>query len=408
MSFSVCLLQKKTSYTTGNYGSQKILSFPPSPQPRLHPSRGTGTVQQECPLSTLPQIRSSAPPSTATGESPIVVEKRVAVRSNIVFCISIFLLLALCYKLSKELEIIYVAALFAVVLMPAIDWVTTRTIRGYKPSRSVAVLALLLAAVIVLGLFFTLGLPPVLRDLRGFLTDLPQRIPSAVAKVKKLPMADKFGVDELAARLENFAGAVGAYLFDSLPRWLSHVFDILTTVFLCIYFILEGEHAYEFFLSLVPAANRPRLDATLKKAEVKMSKWLFGQGLLMLTIGVCSLIVFGFLHVRYFVLLGVLMGLFNIIPIAGAALSVSLALVSAALDSWPKMFGVLIFYLIYVNVENAVLTPRIMRSSVNLMGLTVLVALLIGTALAGVVGALVAVPTAALISVLLDEYAVQH
>ena len=71
------------------------------------------------------------------------------------------------------------------------------------------------------------------------------------------------------------------------------------------------------------------------------------------------------------------------------------------------MAGVLLFYIVYVNLENAVLTPRIMRSSVNLMGLTVLVSLLLGTALAGIVGALVAVPTAALISVLVEEYAVQ-
>ena len=79
----------------------------------------------------------------------------------------------------------------------------------------------------------------------------------------------------------------------------------------------------------------------------------------------------------------------------------------AALDSWSKVAGVLIFYLIYVNIENAYLTPRIMRSSVNLMGLTVLIALLCGTALAGVVGALVAVPPAALISGQLQEDAVQ-
>ena len=70
------------------------------------------------------------------------------------------------------------------------------------------------------------------------------------------------------------------------------------------------------------------------------------------------------------------------------------------------MFGVLIFYLIYENIENAILIPRIMRHSVNLMGLTILVALLLGTALAGAVGAMVSVPTAALISVLLEEYAV--
>jgi predicted PurR-regulated permease PerM len=127
----------------------------------------------------------------------------------------------------------------------------------------------------------------------------------------------------------------------------------------------------------------------------------------MLILGVTSVIVFGFLHVRYFVLLGFLMGLFNIIPIAGGVITIVIAALVAALDSWTKMLGVLIFYLIYVNVENAILIPRIMRSSVNLMGLTVLVALLLGTALAGVVGALVSVPTAALITVFLEEYVVQ-
>jgi predicted PurR-regulated permease PerM len=102
------------------------------------------------------------------------------------------------------------------------------------------------------------------------------------------------------------------------------------------------------------------------------------------------------------------MGLLNIIPIAGGVITIVLAAGVAALDSWTKAAGVLIFYLIYVNIESALLTPRIMRSSVNLMGLTVLVALLLGTALAGVVGALVSVPTAALIAVFLDEYAVQR
>jgi predicted PurR-regulated permease PerM len=71
------------------------------------------------------------------------------------------------------------------------------------------------------------------------------------------------------------------------------------------------------------------------------------------------------------------------------------------------MAGVFIFYLVYINIENAYLIPRIMRQSVNLMGLTVLIALIAGTELAGIVGALVAVPTAALLAVLIDEYFVQ-
>jgi predicted PurR-regulated permease PerM len=172
--------------------------------------------------------------------------------------------------------------------------------------------------------------------------------------------------------------------------------------------MLEGNIAYQWFMSLFAVEKRLRLAVTLEKAEIRMSRWLLGQGLLMLILGVCSTIVFGFLHVRYFVLLGVLMGLMNIIPIAGGVITILVAGAVAAIDGWTKMAGVFLFYLIYVNVENAFLTPRIMRSSVNLMGLAVLIALIAGTDLAGIPGALVAVPTAALIAVLMDEYLVQN
>jgi predicted PurR-regulated permease PerM len=333
---------------------------------------------------------------------------RTSARGNILFAVGVFLLLALAWKLSKELEILYVSALFAVVLMPIVTMIMKINIRGWHPSRPVGIILLIAGVALAFTLFFTVGLPPVLHDIKSFSDDLPQKLPGIVAKVKRIPMADKIGIDSIAARAENGIAATASYLITSLPMWLSHIFDLLTAAFLCIYFMLEGEHAYKFFLSLFHFDQRLRLDATLQKAELKMSKWLLGQGLLMLILGVSSTIVFGILGVRYFVLLGVLMGLFNLIPIAGGVITIVLAAGVAALDSWPKMFGVLIFYGIYVNLENAVLTPRIMKSSVDLMGLTVLVALLIGTALAGIVGALVAVPTAALITVLLDEYAVQR
>ena len=291
--------------------------------------------------------------------------------------------------------------------MPAVTRITKLKLRGYQPSRGVAIVVLIIAVFGVLAFFFTTGLPPVLRDLSNFSAELPQRIPDIVARIKKIPFANRFGIDTIAQRAVGAFDATASYLVTSLPLWLSHLFDIVTTGFLCIYFMLEGEHAYGFFLSLFPSAQRHRLNSTLKRAERKVSKWLLGQGTLMLILGVASIIVFGLLHVRYFVLLGFLMGLFNIIPIAGGVITIILAAFVAALDSWTKMAGVLIFYLIYVNIENAILIPRIMRSSVNLMGLTVLVALLLGTALAGVVGALVSVPTAALITVLLEEYVVQ-
>ena len=358
------------------------------------------------------QIASSDPGTgTSSDGKPVTVaavDRKSFAHGNILFFFGVLLLLTLAYKLLKELEIIYVAALFAVVLIPFVRWLSSKSIRGYHPSRVVSILLLAVTTITVLGTFAYIAVPPVISDARNFLGELPRRIPAVAAHLRKLPIANRIDLDTLTARAENFVAAAGAYLFNALPTYLAHIFDILTTIFLCIYFMLEGEEAYVFFLSLIAPSRRKRLDSTLKTAETKMSKWLFGQGLLMLILGVCSTIAFGFLHVRYFILLGVLMGLFNIIPIAGGVITICLVAIVAAFDSWTKMAGVLTFYLVYVNVENAFLTPRIMRSSVDLMGLTVLIALLLGTALAGIVGALVAVPTAALISVLLNEYAVRQ
>jgi predicted PurR-regulated permease PerM len=173
---------------------------------------------------------------------------------------------------------------------------------------------------------------------------------------------------------------------------------------LTIYFILEGDHAYRWFLSFFPHERRERLDKALQRAEIRMGKWLLGQGSLMLILGVTSTIVYLSLHIRYAYALGVLTGLLNIVPVLGAAVCIALALLVAAIDSWGRVLGIAIFYVIYLQVENSYLTPRIMKNRVDLPGLAILVALVLGSALEGVLGALVSVPTAVLVAVLLDEY----
>ncbi len=345
--------------------------------------------------------------TAAAPPAPPPVEKRRTVRGHIVFAICLLLALALAWKLREVLELVYVSALFAVVLMPVVKRIEGLRIGKYKPSRVIAILALMVSVLLVLFLLFFFGLPPVIHDLESFTGDLPTRLPQVAAKIKQLPLANKIGVDNIAHRAEVFATSFAGYLVDSAPKWLGHILDLLTVVILIIYFMLEGEATFYYFLAMVPAASRERLAHTMEIAEVRMSKWLLGQGALMLILGVSSTIVFGLLHVRYFFLLGTLMGLFNIIPIIGAVITVLLAAGAAALDSWTKMAGVFIFYAIYAQVENGFLTPKIMRSSVNLMGLSVLIALLAGSAIAGVVGALVSVPTAALIAVIVQEYLVQ-
>jgi predicted PurR-regulated permease PerM len=335
-------------------------------------------------------------------------QNRIAIRGHILFTVAVLIALALAWRLREVLVLIYVSALFAVVLMPAVNHIMSFRFRGTRHvSRPIAILVLLGCVFFAFALFFLVALPPVIRDLHQFAEDLPARIPPIVAHLKSLPLADKLGVDNIAQRSEDALSATAAYLFASFPDWMGRIFDLLAALVLCVYFMLEGEYAYRWLMSLLSVEHRLRLAVTLQKAERRASKWLFGQATLMLILGLASTFVFGLLHVRYFILLGILMGLMNCIPIAGGVITILLVGLVAALDSWTKMAAVFLFYLIYVNIENAYLTPRIMRQSVNLMGLTVLIALIAGTELAGIVGALVAVPTAALIAVLMDEYLVQ-
>ena len=337
---------------------------------------------------------------------PQAVQRSRVAQGNILFFFGVMILLAAAWKMHSVLVIVYVSALFAVVLMPLVQMIQRIRIKSWSPSRPIAFFILLGAVILALGLFFAIALPPVINDAQHFAADVPSRTPDLVAKVKKFPLANKIGIDQIAIKAEAFASSAAGFLFASLPAIFEKTLDLITAFILCIYFMLEGEFAYYYFLSFFPAYKRERLANTMQTAEHRVSKWLIGQGSLMLILGVCSTVVFGILHVRYFVLLGLLMGLFNIIPVAGGVITIVLVAGVAALDSWGKMAGVLIFYLIYTQIENAVLTPRIMKSSVDLAGLAVLIAIA-GSALAGIVGAVVAVPTAALLAVFIDEYFVQ-
>jgi predicted PurR-regulated permease PerM len=328
-------------------------------------------------------------------------------RGDIVFTVALGICLYLAWLVHDVLLIVYVSALFAVVLRPVVDGIRRLRIGNWQPSRVIAILILFVIVGGLAALFFGIALPPVVSDMSQFARELPVRGPELLQRAQQLPFVKHLDLTALSAKLQDFASASASFALIFIKNWASKLFDILTGIILTVYFMLEGEFAYAWFLSFFPPGQRVRLDRALLRAEVRMGKWLLGQGLLMLILGTVSTVAFLALKVRYAYALGVLMGAFNLIPIMGALISVSLALVVAAIDSWGRALGVLIVYLIYSQIENSILTPRIMKSSVGLSGLAVLVALLLGASLAGVVGALVSVPTAVLVAELLDEYLVK-
>ena len=328
-------------------------------------------------------------------------------RRDIVFAFALALACYLAWLIRDVLVMLYVSALFAVVLSPMVRFTAQFRIRRWQPFKGSAVLFLLLVLAGALTAFGFLALPPVIRDMQGFAQEMPSHLPVLLEKLKSVPLAEHLDTADLSSRLQSFVSQAATYLLFSISDWAGKLFDVVMGFILTIYFILEGDRAYRWFLSFFPPEQRERLDATLQRAEIRRGGWLLGQGSLMLILGVASTIVYLSLHVRYAYALGVLTGFLNIIPVLGAAICIALALLVAAIDSWGRVLGIAIFYLIYLQVENSYLTPRIMKNRVGLPGLAILVALIIGSALEGVLGAMVSVPTAVLVAVLLDEYLVR-
>ncbi len=324
-------------------------------------------------------------------------------RSDILFVFALLVGAAVVYFARDVLMLIYVSALLAVVINPAVEAVRKFHLGRWRPGRGAAIFIIAAVLVILAGAFVTLMLPPIFRDLQAFAADLPHRTASLYERYRRLPFAGHLD----PATLEQHAAAAVGGAVGLFRNVAGALFAFFSCLILTVYFVLDGDRAFHWVLSLVPAGPRPRLEQTMLRAEKRVRHWLVGQFALMLILGVSSALVFGLMGIRYFYALAVIAGVLNIVPILGPVVLVVLASIVAAFDSWAKLAGVLVFYLLYHETETAYLTPKIMKYSVDLPALAVIVALIVGGALAGIVGALIAVPTAALVAVFAEEYLVR-
>lgn len=324
-------------------------------------------------------------------------------RADILFTLLVLGALYAAYEVRSVLLLIYVSALFAVVLSPAIQLIGRIHIGKWRPGHGMALLILIVGLATTLTLFLVFAIPPIFHDARTMASDWPRRLAELTNKARAVPFLEDLDL----TKIEDNVAVISGGAFGFFRGLAGGIFGLFTCIILMAYFIIDGEGVFAWAMTLVPLDQRERLSRTLLRAEDRLRHWLVGQCLIMLSIGICSLSVFGILHVKYFYVLAAYAALANIVPVVGALSSLTLASIVAAFDSWHKLLGVLIFYAIYYQLESAFLTPRIMKSTVDLPPLGVITALMIGGAMAGILGALVAIPTAALVAVIIDEYLVK-
>ena len=205
---------------------------------------------------------------------------------------------------------------------------------------------------------------------------------------------------ELIKQIES-PGLAVAGILGAVQTVIGLVGTVITVLLLPYYLLVDAESLQKAFLQLFDPERRPRVARIARAVTVKVGAWLSGQLLLAFVIGTTASLGLWILGVPYFYVLGLVAAFGEMIPVVGPILAAVPAILMGATVSWKTALFVAIYFAVQQFVENNILVPRVMERQVGVSATTVIVALIIGSTLLGVVGAILAVPTAAILQVLL-------
>ncbi len=196
--------------------------------------------------------------------------------------------------------------------------------------------------------------------------------------------------------------AVGT-IVGALWSFVGGIFGLVTILILAFYLMVDSDNIVNVFVRLFPRGKRRRVREACESVSTKVSAWLGGQLLLAAIIGTSAAAGLWLRGVPYFYVLALVAGIGEMIPMVGPLLSAIPAVVVGFTVSPQMGAGVAIFFFIQQQVENHLLVPKVMERQVGVSAVVVIVALLVGGSLLGIVGAILAVPSAAILQVLIHE-----
>ena len=308
-------------------------------------------------------------------------------------------------RLATTLTILVVALFLTLALNPIVEWLGRR---GLKRSLSVGIV--FLGVIVVFTLLGLLVFPPVISQ--G--TDLVQEAPSYVDRIlnaswvqeldKNYDVVDKIS-EEFNKRLtdETFISSVLGGVLGAGRAVVNGVFQTFTILILTLYFLASLPRMKRVAYSMVPASRRNRVAQLSEEIMRRTGSYAIGQVAIATVNAILSYVMMSLLGIPYAAVLSVLVGFLGLVPMVGATLGAVLVCMVAFFDDPRSALIAGIYYLVYQQVENYVIAPRIMQRTVSVPGAVTVVAALAGGTLLGVLGALLAIPVAAAALLLVDE-----
>jgi predicted PurR-regulated permease PerM len=317
--------------------------------------------------------------------------------------VALGVLLYMLYLVRPVLGLLCIAIFLAVALGPAVD-----NARKLKLPRAAAILAVFLGMFLAIFLIGLIVVPPIVNEVEAFAGDVPSYIDDVRSNKTLREYDDKYAItkklEEQAKSLPSKLGQAAGALQAVTVGVFSTVLQLVTVLTITFFLLLDGGRIVNFIFGHVRSEHEDRMRAVAADIYGATGGYVAGAMALATAAGISTYIVLSILSVPFAVPLAVMMAFFDLIPLVGSTIGGVLVGVVTLFADFPGDTIVWVVYvLVYQQIENSVFQPMVYRRTVNLHPLAVITAILIGSSLLGVLGALVAIPIAAAIQIALKD-----
>ena len=311
------------------------------------------------------------------------------------------------YLARDAVLLIYISGLLAAGFGPLVRAIEHQTLVPIGTSRMPRWVAILIIYLAIVGVIVTIGLlvvPPLVDQAQQLWNNLPSFIDRGETfLIEHGLLTQRITLMEAVKRAPGSgAGAVGT-VATAVTVAVTAVLASITVLILTFYVLVETDTLFSAFIRLFPREQRRRVREASWKITEKVSAWLSGQLILSAAIGGSSAVALYLFGLPYFYVLALISAVGEMIPVLGPVLAAIPAVLVALTVSTKTAVFVAIFFVAQQQTENHLLVPKIMEKQVGVSAVTVIAALLIGASLHGIVGAILAVPTAAVLQVVAQE-----
>ncbi len=339
-------------------------------------------------------------PLTVAGQSQLSTRTIVRVFFTLV---ALVVLLYVLYLVRSIIGLLCIAIFLSVALGPAVD-----RAKKLKLPRAASILAVFVGMFLAIFLIGLIVVPPIVNEVEAFAGDVPNYISDIRSNKTLREYDDKYKItkklEEQAQTLPSKLGQAAGALQAVTVGVFSTVLQLVTVLTITFFLLLDGGRIVNFIFAQVRPHHEDRLRAVAADIYGATGGYVAGALTLATAAGISTYIVLTILGVPFAVPLAVLMAFFDLIPLVGSTIGGVLIGVVTLFGDFPGDTIIWVVYVIvYQQIENSVFQPMVYRRTVNLHPLAVITALLVGSSLLGVLGALVAIPIAAAIQIALKD-----